>query len=81
MKVNNIYNFENYNSFVNYVGLGTIYTEEKLKEFWETKKSQYIIKLLYNFPMERKVNLSDFSSIIDKPIVETYWGLVDFNSN
>lgn len=81
LEVNNIYNFENYNSFVNYVGLGTIYTEEKLKEFWETKKSQYIIKLLYNFPMERKVNLNDFSSIIDKPIVGTYWGLVDFNSN
>ena len=79
VEVKKISDFKDYESYLKYIGKGTIFTTNELNTFWKTKKFPIIIKMLYNFPMNKKVILNDFADIIEKPIVGTYWGLVDFD--
>lgn len=55
VEVININNFISLEDFLQYCGKGTIFTQDMLINFWNTKSYPYIIKMLYNFPLERRV--------------------------
>lgn len=55
VEVFNINNFISLEDFLQYCGKGTIFTQDILIDFWNTKRYPYIIKMLYNFPLERRI--------------------------
>lgn len=81
LKVKNIHQFKNYEEYLKYIGKGTVFSDQELKTFWQNKKYPIIIKMVYNFPMNKKVILDDFSKTIKIPISTegVYWGCVDFS--
>lgn len=80
IEVKKIDKFIDYEEFLNYIGKGTVFSEEELNDFWINKTYPIIIKMIYNFPMVKKIILNEFSNIIDLSISENpYWGSVDFS--
>lgn len=51
----NIDLFENEDRFLKYCGKGSIFTESELKYFWKTKKYPFIIKMLYNVSLSKRI--------------------------
>lgn len=41
--------------FVDYCGKGTVFTKDELTRFWHTKSYPYIIKMLYNFALPKRI--------------------------
>lgn len=41
--------------FLEYCGKGTIFTQEELTRFWNNRRYPYIIKMLYNAPLQRRI--------------------------
>lgn len=76
----NIREFPDFETYRAFIGKGTIFSEQQLINFWRSKTYDIIIKMVYNFPMKKKVILDDFSKIIEKPIKGTYWGFVEFTN-
>lgn len=81
LDVQNIENFTSLESYLKYIGKGTIFSESELKKFYEKRSYKTIIKMIYDFPMKKKVILKDFSKIVEKPIIGTYWGFVEFSKD
>lgn len=80
IEVKKIEDFIDYEVFLNYIGKGTVFSEGELNDFWVNKTYPIIVKMIYNFPMIKKIILNDFSSIIELPMSENpYWGSVDFS--
>lgn len=52
----NINHFNYIDEFLKYCEKGTIFTKDELNNFWHTKKYPYIIKLLYNIPLNKRIN-------------------------
>lgn len=69
----NIYNFVNYEEFYNYCKKGSIFTDSELQYFWQTKKYKYIIKMLYNRALNKRIINKD---LIEKVGLDRtdYWG-------
>lgn len=68
----NIYEFETFEKFKEYIGYGTIFNEKELKNLYDYKKYPYVIKMIYNFPLNRRItngNLKD-----ELGISLDYWG-------
>ena len=55
VEVISIYDFVSIEDFLQYCGKGTIFTQNELINFWNTKHYPYIIKMLYNLPLERRI--------------------------
>ncbi|MBZ2021418.1 hypothetical protein [Streptococcus sanguinis] len=55
VEVISIYDFVSIGDFLQYCGKGTIFTQNELINFWNTKRYPYIIKMLYNLPLERRI--------------------------
>lgn len=51
----NINEFNNYDDFIKYCGKGTIFTEGELSTLWRNKKYPYIIKMLYNISLPKRI--------------------------
>lgn len=68
----NISSFKNYPEFEKYIGSGTIFTNSELKKFYECKKYPYIIKMIYNFPLNKRITKGDLQDKLD--ISFEYWG-------
>lgn len=59
VEVTDIYNFSSMNNFLQYCGKGTIFTQSELVNFWNNKRYPYIIKMLYNAPLGRRIIRKD----------------------
>ena len=59
IETRNIRSFRSMNDFLAYCGKGTIFTREELVTFWNKKCYPYIIKMLYNAPLERRIIRKD----------------------
>lgn len=74
LDVKNILTLNNYEDFLNYTKKGTIFSEKELEEFWRTKKYPYIIKLIYNTALSKRI--INGSLINDVGLNPTdYWGV------
>lgn len=51
----NIYEFNFYDDFIKYCGKGTIFTKDELSSLWRNKKYPYIIKMLYNISLPKRI--------------------------
>ncbi|MCK8098936.1 hypothetical protein MTN95_05980 [Bacillus sp. 2CMS4F] len=51
----NIHEFNTMEEFISYCGKGTIFSKEDLEKFWYTKKYPYIIKMLYNISLPKRI--------------------------
>lgn len=47
--------FDSLEDFLLYCGKGTIFSKEQLIEFWRSKFYPYIIKMLYNVPLNKRI--------------------------
>lgn len=59
VEVIDISNFRSLDDFLQYCGKGTIFTQEKLVGFWNNKRYPYIIKMLYNAPLQKRIIRKD----------------------
>lgn len=55
LEVKNISEFSTQEEFLRYCGKGTIFSRMELISFWNTKRYPYIIKMLYNVPLQRRI--------------------------
>lgn len=55
VEVIDISDFESLNDFLKYCEKGSIFTQRELSAFWENKRYPYIIKMLYNAPLQRRI--------------------------
>lgn len=76
----NINDFSSYSEFEKYVGKGTIFTKPELKYFFENKKYPYILKMIYNFPLEKKVIRNTLIEDIGLDSSE-YYGTLDVTNS
>lgn len=75
----NINDFTDFSSFKKYVGKETIFSEQELKYFYETKRYPYIVKMLYNFPLNKRITNGELRTKLN--IVLDYWGCAELNNN
>lgn len=55
VEVVDINDFETINDFISYCGKGTIFSRNELIYFWNNKNYPYIIKMLYNVPLKKRI--------------------------
>ncbi|GFO78582.1 hypothetical protein [Lactococcus lactis] len=65
--------FNSLEEFLLYCGKGTIFSREDLINYWQNKSFRYIIKLLYNVPLNKRIIRKN---LIEKVGIERvgYWG-------
>lgn len=51
----NISEFSILERFMDYCGKGTVFTRTELEKFWRQKRYPYIIKMLYNFALPKRI--------------------------
>lgn len=51
----NIREFETLDSFKDYCGKGTIFSNSELERFYNERKYPYVIKMIYNFPLSKRI--------------------------
>ena len=56
--------FESLNEFSAYCGKGSIFSEMELNKMWENNKYPYIIKMLYNVPLRKRITRHDLIETI-----------------
>ncbi|MDG4971009.1 hypothetical protein [Lactococcus lactis] len=59
VEIKNIFDFNSLEDFLSYCGKGTIFTEKELIEFWRNKCYPYIVKMLYNVPLSKRIIRKD----------------------
>lgn len=50
-----IFDFLNIKDFVEYCGKGTVFSKDELKGFWYNKRYPYVVKMLYNFALPKRI--------------------------
>lgn len=53
-EIKHINEFDNYNDFHQYCCKHSVFTDEELRTFWRNKKYPYLIKMLYNFALNKR---------------------------
>ncbi|WP_392551432.1 hypothetical protein RHO14_08035 [Orbus wheelerorum] len=72
-EVKNINEFNNYNSFKNYCSAYSVFTDQELMQFYQTKRYRVIIKFTYNFPLLKRLTRQDIIDITHYS-EKQYWG-------
>ena len=68
----NIKDFQSYPEFKKYIGYGTIFSDYELEQFYKTPKYPYIIRMIYNFPLNKRMTNGDLKDKLN--INPEYWG-------
>ena len=55
VEVKNINEFSNSEAFLSYCGKGSIFSQTELMNMWRNRKYPYIIKMLYNVPLRKRI--------------------------
>lgn len=81
VEVKTIQDFANFIEFKKYCGKGTIFTDQELSYFYDSKRYPYIVKMLYNFPLEKRIIRKNLLDDVGLPTShDTYWGYIDLNN-
>lgn len=54
-EIRHISSFRNFSDFYNYCKKGSIFTLQELEEFWNLRKYPYVIKMLYNVALNKRI--------------------------
>ncbi|CCL62874.1 hypothetical protein C4Z92_15360 [Clostridioides difficile] len=76
VETKHISSFSNYEDFMNYCGKGSIFSQDDLKYFWSKRKYPYLIKMIYNLPLNKRIirkNLIEKIGLREKE----YWGFFE----
>ncbi|AVP53582.1 Uncharacterised protein [Clostridium tetani] len=63
-EIKHINEFENYDEFSNYCIKHSVFTNDELKSFWQTKKYKYLIKMLYNVALNKRPIRRDLADVV-----------------
>lgn len=79
VETRNINSFRDCDDFMKYCGKGSIFTKDELKSFWKFKRYPYIIKMLYNFPLSKRITRNKLIEdvALDR---DEYWGFFEIES-
>ena len=78
-EVKQITDFENFDNFREYCGRGTIFSQEELQKFWHNQYPKYIIKMLYNVSLNKRIIRRDLRDIVG--INAQRWTCVELSDN
>ena len=56
--------FNNYDDFEAYCGKGTIFTKDELLKFWDQQYPKFIIKMIYNVSLNKRIIRRDLRDVI-----------------
>lgn len=59
VEVVDMFSFRSLDDFLQYCGKGTIFTQRELIDFWNNKRYPYIVKMLYNAPLQKRIIRKD----------------------
>lgn len=80
VEIKTIQEFPNLIEFKNYCGKGTIFNDQELASFYYSKHYPYIVKMLYNFPLEKRIIRKSLLEDVGLPDSnQTYWGYLALN--
>lgn len=71
-ELSNMYDYT-LDEFLSYCKKGSIFTEDELRSFYKQKKYPYIIKMLYNIPLNKKIIRHVLAEEVGL-IRDEYWG-------
>lgn len=54
-EIRNLSSFKNFSEFYNYCEKGSIFTFQELEYFWKSRRYPYIIKMLYNVALNKRI--------------------------
>lgn len=78
-EVKQITDFENFDNFLEYCGRGTIFSQEELQKFWQDQYPRYIIKMLYNVSLNKRIIRRDLRDSVG--INAQRWTCVELSDN
>ncbi|SDG15665.1 EVE domain-containing protein [Facklamia miroungae] len=64
IEVKNIDEFKDITEFSKFCGKGSIFSESELSNMWVNKKYPYVIKMLYNVPLRKRITRHDLIEVI-----------------
>lgn len=64
IEVKKIHEFKDVTEFLAYCGKGSIFSEIQLRNMWRTKRYPYIIKMLYNVPLRKRITRHDLIEVV-----------------
>jgi len=68
--------FQSLNDYLEYCGKGSVFSKSELTTFYNRKKYPYIIKMLYNFPLNRRIIRKELIEEVGLER-EAYFGLLE----
>ncbi|WP_195228367.1 GNAT family protein [Lactococcus lactis] len=73
VEMRNTSSFNSLEEFLKYCGKGTIFSREELVNYWQKSSYRYILKMLYNVPLNKRIIRRD---LIGRVKIERagYWG-------
>lgn len=81
VEVKHINDFTNFEDFKHYCGKGTIFTNHDLLQFYNLQCYPYIVKMLYNFPLEKRIIMKYLLEDVWLPNAQdTYWGYLPLSN-
>lgn len=78
LNVAHISDFDTKSEFINHCGKGTVFTREKLEEFWETGRFPFIVKMLYNTPLKKRIIRKKLADEVGLSR-SNYWGVLELS--
>ncbi len=80
VEVRKLEEFSTRQSFIDYCGKGSVFSKGELESFYKSGKYPNIIKLLYNFPLRKRITRHEL--IYDAGLSrERYWGFHQINDS
>ena len=72
VEVKKMEDFQTFEEYKNYCIKYSIFNERDLRRFWNTQRYPHIIKMLFNFPLKKRIILNDLRDKVG--LDNSYWG-------
>ena len=76
----NIKNYNTFGEFYKDISKYSVFNDQELKQFYNKKRYPYIIKMLYNIALPKRIIRNDAQPLLD-PNVKEYWGFLPIADN
>jgi hypothetical protein len=80
-EMKNISSFPDENAFLDYTSRWSVFSEEELRGFWATRKYRYVIRFLFNVPLDKRITRHDLfgKKILDEVVRQQRFDVVEMN--
>lgn len=79
-EIKNIQDFTNDQEFINYCNNTSVYDENKLKEYWRSKKYKTLVKIDYYFPLTKRITRAKIIELCPR-IRDERWTLLSITDS